>query len=293
MNPSLPDQNVLSLDKTIEAFVQDLHTAIQNKDTHRLGQLVLPDVFVFGPAAAAVSVGREQFVAHLRSHFERVRDAHLRLRSEDIQAGLCDSGHSAWILDRFILDIVKGQEVLCSYPVRLTALLVRGQDWRLAAAYWSIPLRDNEYQYSLIVDGKIQAGAALEDRVTPQAQPLAESILKAMAEPPLLPQLYSTRADAFTIGSTVDEVFFGADGKNFVAEIAGLPIKFAVRGGIQAAVAPDGCMAWLATHIDLTGRVSMPYRFLFVWLRELDSWKIVISHDAVSIDPADPGFEVP
>jgi hypothetical protein len=105
--------------------------------------------------------------------------------------------------------------------------------------------------------------------------------------------LYATRADAFTIGSTVDEVFHGIEGKNWVQEIVQLPLGFAVRGGIRSAVAPDGRMAWMATHIDLSAGLSVPYRFFYIWLREPDGWKIVVSHDAVRFDPCDPGFEVP
>ncbi|HCC79253.1 MAG: hypothetical protein A2X25_15500 [Chloroflexi bacterium GWB2_49_20] len=278
------NQVLQSLNVTIKAVVHEFYAAIEHKDLQRIGELVVADVFVFGAAADAVSVGRNQFIADLRNQFGRVKDKELRLQLSEIRVGLCDSGRSAWFFDRFVIEIVRDQEIMYSYPIRITGLLVRDQDWRLAAAYWSIPLRSNEYQYSLIVGGKIQAGVALANRVAPAAQPLAQSLLKAMAQPPSLPELYATREDAFTIGSTIDEVFFAADGKNWVQEIAQLPLQFAVRGGIHSAIAPDGCTAWMATHIDLTGGITMPYRFFFVWLREQDRWKIVVSHDAVSTD---------
>jgi hypothetical protein len=63
-------------------------------------------VFVFGAAADAVSIGRDQFVRDLRSQFEQVKDAELRVQSSQIQVGLCDSGRSAWFFDRFVLETV-------------------------------------------------------------------------------------------------------------------------------------------------------------------------------------------
>jgi len=287
------DQVLQSLDETIKAVVRELYVALEHKDMQRMGELVVADVFVFGAAADAVSIGRDQFVTDLRSQFERVKDTELRVQSSEIQVGLCDSGRSAWFFDQIVIDIEGDQEIPHSVPIRLTGLLVRDQDWRLAAVYWSIPLHSNEYQYSLLQDGKIHAGVALEDQVAPEAQSLAQSLVKALAQPHSLPELYATREDAFTIGSTVDEVFLAAEGKNWVQQIVLLPLQFAVRGGIHSAVASDGCTAWMATHIDLTSGLTVPYRFFYVWLREQDEWKIVVSHDAVSIDPSNPGFDVP
>ena len=287
------DHVLQSLDETIKAVVRELHGAIERKDVQRMGELVVPDVFVFGAAADAVSIGRDQFVTDLRSQFERLTDTELRVQSSEIQVGLCASGSSAWFFDRLVIDIRGDQEISHCVPIRLTGLLVRDQDWRLAAAYWSIPLRSNEYQYSLLQEGKIHAGVALVGKVAPEAQPLAQDLVKAMAQPHSMPELYATREDAFTIGSTVDEVFLGAEGKDFIQQIVLLPLQFAVRGGIHSAVAPDGCTAWMATHIDLTARLTAPYRFFYIWLREQDEWKIVVSHDAVSIDPSNPGFDVP
>ena len=69
------DQVLQSLDEMIKAVVRELYVAIEHKDVQRMGELVLPDVFVFGAAAEAVSIGRDQFVKDLRRQFERVEDA--------------------------------------------------------------------------------------------------------------------------------------------------------------------------------------------------------------------------
>jgi ketosteroid isomerase-like protein len=287
------DQAIQSLNTTIKAVVRELYAAIERKDLLRLGELAVADVFVLGAAADAVSIDRAQFVMDLRNQFERAKDAELRVQSSEIQVGLSDSGRSAWFFDQLVIDIVGDQGIPHSIPIRLTGLLVRDHDWQLSAAYWSIPLSSNEYQFSLLQDGKIQPGAALENQIAPAAQPLAQSLIEVMAHPHTMPELYSTREDAFTIGSTVDEVFLGAEGKNWIQQIALLPLKFAVRGGIHSAVSADGCTAWMATHIDLSGGLTVQYRFFYVWLLEQDQWKIVISHDAVSIDPSNPGFDAP
>jgi ketosteroid isomerase-like protein len=287
---NLPNDQVQSLNKTVKAFVQEIHTAIEHKDAQHISELVLDDVFIFGAAANAVSTEKNQFVTNLRAQFEQAKDAELQVQSSEIKVGLCNSGRSAWFFDSFI---VENKGISRTIPIRFTGLLTYDQNWRLAAAYWSIPLRDNEYQYSLLQDGKIQSGVALDYQVAPEAQPFAQSLAEVMANPILMSELYSTRDDSFTIGSTVEEVFLAADGKNWVREITELPLKFALRGGVHGGISPDGCTAWMATHMDIVGGITMPYRFFYVWLREQDEWKIVVSHDAVSIDPFNSGFDFP
>jgi len=98
--------------------------------------------------------------------------------------------------------------------------------------------------------------------------------------------LYTTRPDAVTIGSAVDEVFLAAAGQDAWRQFVRSPPGFAVRGGLRGAISPDGRTAWLATHLDITFELTTPYRFFYIWVREQDDWKIVVSHDSVSVDPA-------
>jgi ketosteroid isomerase-like protein len=288
-----PENQVLqSRDETIKAFVRELNIAVEQKDMLHMAELVHADVFVLGAAAEAISIGRNQFMTDLRSQIERINQAQLYLQPPEIQVGLSDSGRSAWFLDRFVVNIVEHQKVPRQIPIRLTGLLTREQEWRLSAAFWSIPLRDNDYQHKSLQNGMITAGVALVEKVAPEAQVLAESIRKVTTESQSMPGMYSTCEDSFTIGSTVDEVFRADEGKNWVQEIVNLPVTFAVRGGIRSAVAPDGQTAWLAAHIDLNAGLTVPYRFFYIWLREHDGWKIVLSHDAVSVDPFNPSIEV-
>lgn len=289
----LSTDQVLSPITSIRNFVQEIHTAIENKDTQSLNKLALGGVFVLGAAAQDVSIGKNQCLANLRSYFEQSKDVEFHVQSSMPRVGLCDSRRSAWIADQFVVDIVVNGEITRSIPIRLTGLLVQDQDWRLSATYWSIPLRNNEYQHALLHDGKIQSGFPLDDQVAPKVHLIAQSLAKVMTNPISMSELYSVREDSITIGSTIDEVFLAADGKNWVREITELPLKFALRGGVRGGVSPDGCTAWIATHVDIVGGITMPYRFFYIWLREQDGWKIVVSHDAVSIDPFNSGFDFP
>lgn len=282
-----------SLEKTLKAFVQNLHRNLESREIDRIIDMVDQDVFVLGSAAEAVFSGKEEFLTGLQDLFSHLKEKDLKLQSSEVNIGICSSGRSAWFLDLFEVLIKGNNETSLIIPIRLTGLMVYDQTWRISAASWSIPMRDNEYQYELLAAGKIPAGVAMQNQFSPSSQALVDQIHAVMAQPLLMPALYSIRPEAFTIGSTMDEVFFRTDGKNFVNEIVHLPIKFTVRGGIQSAVSPDGCTAWMAANIDLSGGLTVPYRFFYIWLREPDGWQIVISHDAVCIDPFSAGFDYP
>jgi ketosteroid isomerase-like protein len=268
------------------AVVRDLRAAIRHGDAPRVGELVVADAFVLGAPADAVCTSRPDLVADLRRRFARAKGKDLRVRSSEVLLGVSDSGHSAWFFDRFVVEVVGDHGVLHRVPIRLTGLLVRNGVWRLAAAHWSVPLPSNEYQYALLEAGTLPAGIALQHELGPDAQPLARRLEDALARPRALPALYATRQDAVTIGSAVDEVFLAAAGQEAWRQFVSSPPGFAVRGGLRGAMSPDGGTAWLATHIDITFELTTPYRFFFIWVREQDDWKIVVSHDSVSVDPA-------
>lgn len=288
----ISDDQVHFLGEKIKAIIRQFYLAIERKDTRGLGDLVANDVFVLGSGTKDVSIGRIEFISKLHDQLWQMKDD-LRVKVAQERVGLSASGQSAWFFASFILEIVKDEEISRSIPIRVTGLCSQRKDWLLAAAYWSIPLRSNEYQHSLLQEGKISAGPALGEHFSLEAQPLAQLLSQAVAQPLTMPELYSTCADAITVGSTVDEIFLADAGKNFVGEIVQLPLKFSLRGGIRAAIAPDSRTAWMATNIDLSGGLTTPYRFFYVWQREQDGWKIVLSHDAVVIDAINPGFELP
>jgi ketosteroid isomerase-like protein len=63
---NLSNDQVQSLNKTVKAFIQVIHTAIERKDVQRMSELVLDDVFVFGAAANAVSIGKNRHGSGMR-----------------------------------------------------------------------------------------------------------------------------------------------------------------------------------------------------------------------------------
>ncbi len=226
------------------------------------------------------------------SRFAGAQGVSVRVMAPQVQVGLCDSGRSAWFLDRFLLDVEHLGSPLHRIPVRLTGLAAFDDRWRVLAAYWSIPLRSNEHLHSLLRKGKIRPGTLLERGITPEAQPLAAAVARAVAKPDLLPGLLSSRADLFTIGSLAGDIFFGAEGRRWISEFARFPVDLRLRGGIRSALSPDGCTAWMGLHMDIDAGFTIPYRFLALWLCEDGEWKTVVLHDAVSVDPTNPGFDV-
>jgi hypothetical protein len=165
--------------------------------------------------------------------------------------------------------------------VRVTALLRRELDrWRIAACYWSLPFATQAEQDAVKHAGQLEPGLPLEEVITDGAQPLADALTGALQEPRLLPELYSTRGDHATIGSVIEEVFVGPAGRAAWEEFVGYVSDYTLRGSLRAAVITND-LGWLAANIDI-GQPPTPYRFFYIWLRETDTWRIVISHDAVS-----------
>ena len=124
---------------------------------------------------------------------------------------------------------------------------------------------------------------ALAEAIAPDAQPLVDALRAALDQPELLPGLYSTRDDHVTIGSVVDEVFVGGTARAAWEEFVQHVTAYTPRGPMRAALAaPD--VGWVAANIDI-GQPATPYRFFYIWLREDDGWRIIVSHDAACRDP--------
>jgi len=128
--------------------------------------------------------------------------------------------------------------------------------------------------------GDLEPGAMLEDGVAAESQPLADALTAALADPRLLPDLYSPRDEHATIASVLDEVFLGPAGKAAWQQFVEVVSSFTLRGPLRGALVVDD-LARLAANIDI-GQPPTPYRFFYGWLREDDGWRIVVSHDAVS-----------
>ncbi len=264
-----------------------LYRGVESFDEQALRSILRPDSFVLSPTADGMHTSADLVVADIRRWSDAVagRNATLRLRTDSSLAGTSASGRGVWVFDQVVAEAMQNGTVTCSMPIRLTALLVRDEDWRIAAAYWSVPFETQEDQDVVKHAGALDPGRLLDESIAPDAVPLVDALEAALAQPRLIPDLYSTRDDHVTIGSVVEEVFRGSAGHAAWEEFVQYVTSFARRGPMRAAlVAPD--IGWLAANIDI-GKPPTPYRFFYIWIREVTGWRIVVSHDAVSRDPLD------
>ncbi len=95
------------------------------------------------------------------------------------------------------------------------------------------------------------------DDVAPELQAAADALAGAFTNLAALPELYSTRADAVVLGSAADELFFGPAAKAAWQKFIGYNPRMKFRGGLRAALVEPEV-----------------------------GWRIVVSHDSVSLEPA-------
>jgi hypothetical protein len=262
-----------------------LYRAVESNDARRLRDAFRADAFVFTPTSDGVLTSADLVVEDIGRWHDAVdaRRASLRLRADSVVVGSSPSASAVWVFDQIVADAIRNGAAICSVPIRLTALLVPDDDWRIAAAYWSVPFSTQEEQDGIKHAGALEPGQVLAQAVPAEAQPLVDKLLAALGQPGLLPGLYSTGDDHVTIGSVTGEVFLGRTGRDAWAEFVHHVTSFVPRGAIRAAlVAPDA--AWMAANIDI-GQPPTPYRFFYVWVRAGARWEIVVSHDAVSRNP--------
>jgi ketosteroid isomerase-like protein len=266
----------------VKSLLEPVYRAVESGDFGGLQESMCDDVFMFTPEAGGVLASREAVVAYARRRLGPLRSSGtaLALNVGSSKSGTDPSGRGAWVFDQVDVNIAR-RGVDMQAKVRVTALLKRELDrWRLAACYWSLPFATQAEQDAVKHAGQLEPGLPLEELITDEAQPLAAALTTALQEPRLLPELYSTREDHVTIGSVTDEIFVGPTGRAAWAEFVGYVSDYTLRGSLRAALTTND-LGWLAANIDI-GQPPTPYRFFYIWLHETDTWRIVISHDAVS-----------
>jgi ketosteroid isomerase-like protein len=260
--------------------------ALMHGDSEGLRSLLTADVFMFSPVADGVFTSADDVIADFDRWVHRLsrRGLRLDLMRESSVIGVSASRAGAWALERLSAAAASDDgHLLCRTEIRFTALITRQDHWRIAAAYWSVPYPTQAVQDHDKHAGRLQPGIEWAGGVTDQAAPIAADLSRALAEPRLLPGLYSTAAAHVTVGSVVDEVFVGEAGKAAWEQFVGYVTDFEPRGPMAGAMVGDD-LAWLAGNIDV-GSPPTPYRFFYGWTRERAGWRICVSHDAVSRDP--------
>jgi hypothetical protein len=231
-----------------------VYRTVESADEVTLRSCLTPDAFVLAPEAGGVL--------------------------DSANAVVTDSG-SGWVFDQLVVKLGAEGGVDRDLIVRVTALVVNGPTGlRVAAAYWSVPYETQDEQDAVKHAGRLRPGAELPEGVGVGAEALVELLVSALARPSTLPGLYSVGSGAVTIGSVVDEVFEGSTGRAAWQEFVQFVSAFAPRGPIRARLVTAD-LGWVAANIGI-GEPPTPYRFFYVWHREGEDWRIVVSHDGVS-----------
>jgi len=262
-------------------------------DEPELRQLLRSDGFVLTPLADGVCIGIDEVIEDLRRWCGALGDRgeRLQLRSAGVVTGVSPSGTAVWLFDRVTAAATRAGEGVCGIEIRVTALLVYDAEWRVAAAYWSVPYETQEQQDRVKATGKLVPGIEFPQNAGSSTNAAAELLAAALAEPRLLPDLYAMDSSHVTIGSVADEVFLGPAGHAAWSEFVQFVDSFELRGPMRGATVGSDA-AWLAANIDV-GQPPTPYRFFYVWARYQEGWRICISHDAVTRDPFTAGAPTP
>jgi hypothetical protein len=281
-----PYYAVVTREPVPEDVIDELYEALERRDLAAFPDLVTPEVFVLPGTAESAVEGANGLISDLGRGFNNAASAgvEFRIRSVNRLSHGANSERSAWVFDQVEVDKIRNGMVAATTPVRVTGLFVRGTGWRLEALHWSIPTPSNEEQRRWLRAGKLPAGGVLEHSLSQEVIPLADRLARCLVESSLLPGLYSTRPEAVTIGSTEDEIFFGGAAKEAWEKFVDLGPRLVTRGGTRGARTPDRTAAWLATHIDISFEYTIPYRFFYIWWLEDDKWRVVVSHDSVSMN---------
>jgi hypothetical protein len=264
--------------------LETLHTVIDGSDVEQFEPVVAQDAFVLSPMAEGVLIGRAAVLDDVQARLGRAtRSNEIHLLSAEPVIHVSDSGRCAWLWDQLEVGAVPGDPPVA---VRLTAVLEATEgSWQLTAAHWSVPI-PNDTAKALLKQGRLAPGMALADRLEPGADRLAEALETALGNIASLPGLYSMGSDQVTIGSAREEVILGPAARPAWQEFVGFGPTFARRGGIRGGLTRDASFGWLATHLDITFDLPMPYRF-YIWRQRANDWEIMASHDSLSVDPCE------
>jgi hypothetical protein len=257
-----------------------LYAGAQSGDLARLKTLIADDAYVLTDAADGERRGGEQVAQALMDTFHAgMRAGANRQIKRQRSISASASGRAAWAFEQVELEQVVGGATI-SVSFRFTLLLARADDgWRLAAGHWSSPI-SNEASHALVERGKLPTAVALDDDVAESAAPFVNALGDALADPAIIPSLYSAGDDVRAVGSAADEVFVGSNVRSAWEEFIGYGPKLGWRGGrVAALVEPE--VGWMASHIDITFDKTRPYRFFYIWRREEGGWRVALSHDSL------------
>ena len=158
-----------------------LYRAIESFDASAVRAALQPDVFVFTPTADGVLTSADAVARDVEGWSRAVvrRKATLQLRATRRTVGASPSGRGAWVFGDIVAEALSDRGALCTVPIRVTALLVSDDGWRVAAAYWSVPFPTQDDQDAVKHAGDLAPGNALNESVGEGAAELVAALRRA------------------------------------------------------------------------------------------------------------------
>jgi hypothetical protein len=169
-------------------------------------------------------------------------------------------------------------------------LIRKGERWTIAAAHWSLGMKNAAAVKAAKQHGLEAAPLAPGDASVGPAE-LVQAVQIAVA-PGIgltLGDTVSDRADVFAFGSDPGESYPGAKFKKAAAK---WKFQMQVRGPVLAGLAPGGKVGWALANVDATfgtgaKAYTIPYRVMFVFVhnggiagREME-WDVVQAHFSI------------
>jgi len=168
-------------------------------------------------------------------------------------------------------------------PMHATALLERvGSEWRWVAWHITEPTTFKE-QRQAHAEGTVPDVLA---RSVTKADDVVAVFQTSILDPSALAASVSDRKDVVLYGSAANERYVG--GAKVKKQLAAWKLAFTIRDGIQAGVAGDGKIAWVAANVDAVPLKNplvkpMPYRVLAIYELNGAKWRLVQAHFSVDV----------
>jgi len=253
--------------------VEEIYRSLRRGNPDGIQPLLSAELFVAGPGAGDVFVGRADAVLALSKALDVGRKH--RLTSRGLRVVAAPGGRSAWASDQIDVD---GR----AYTV--TVVLASVDDlWIATALQIARPVAERTVR-TLAESGQLARPAPVPGGVAEQARPVVQLFQDGTAGRARFLDQLADRGDAVVVGSGPREVTTGAKAirKRWKRALAARP-TMQVQGDVRAEVTPDGALGWVCANVDLggDGAAAVPHRSFYVYERDGAAWRLIAVHEAV------------
>ncbi|MBM4370741.1 MAG: nuclear transport factor 2 family protein [Deltaproteobacteria bacterium] len=278
----------------LAARVAASYAAVERGDIDAWGADLAADAFFIGSAAFEAISGKDAILANLRTIFGPAIQGGgtFTVKSTNLLIGVAPDARSAWVSDELDFVLTLGENRI-PMPFRVTTLYVEKDGaWMVQALAWSLPV-PNEDAMTKAAGGQWQERAAIADLVDPGAEPVAAAFTGVANDVGAFLATVTDREDAFCFGTAAEEkIPTGAAIKQaFGQMIQQAGVTTARNGGVRAGISASGTVGWVASNLDFSvaaegGQITVPYRFLGVYLNEAGAWRLVQVHFSIGLSEA-------